>query len=110
MRTLHISPRLGGSIELYELTDTPDGEPLGATLIGSAVRFENGFTHTKAKGRIFETQGRALLDLALTTYGLPDFVLDAMPELLGEDGYADALQKIYRSALAAEKAKERWSD
>ena len=115
MQTLHTSPRFGGSMDLYELADTPDGEPLGATHIGTVVAVEGGFTHGKAEGRTFESQGAALVDLAIRFYaGVPQHLLKAMPELLGADAFAEGMDKIYkaalnsRSALAAEKAKERW--
>lgn len=100
MRTIHINPRFGGAVELYEFSDTPDGEPLGAELIGSAMPFQSGFTHTKAEGRIFETQGKALVDLAITAYGgIPDFVLAAMPDILGADAFAEAVEKIRAAAF-----------
>ena len=115
MQTLHTSPRLGGSIDLYELVDTPDGEPLGATHIGTVVSIDGGFTHNKPKARTFETQGAALVNLAMIHYrGIPQHLLDAMPKLMGEAEFGNAMDKIYkaalnsRSALAAEKAKERW--
>lgn len=117
MRTLHTSPRFGGSVDLYELVDTPDGEPLGATHIGTVVAVEGGFTHGKTTARAFETQGAALVNLAMIHYrGIPQHLLDAMPKLMGDTEFGDAMDKIYkaalnsRSALAAEKAKERWGN
>jgi hypothetical protein len=113
MRKLHTSPRFGGSIDLYELVDTCDGEPLGATHIGTVVATEGGFTHGKTNARPFETQGAALVNLATIHYrGIPQHLLDAMPELMGADAFGSAMDKIAaaakRAGAAQDAAAARW--